>query len=274
MIAFGCSSDDDNLPPVQQEVFPCKIMKCGQVNIFNNSGTIDTVMYQVHFEYENDRIIKRLNYGYVSVSTGFTHWQLKSTDSLVYDDLNRVTRIYYDIYHLGNSPVRANDHFFYDGIANQPFKREHISYWVDDPDNIEKLVENIHYDFFGRISNTQLTHIYPDDVPGITETSEKNYAYDESGNLVTSVENFTYNYMTTTILSTSTTNYSNYDSHKNPYRSIKVPFADLRDLNYSYNNPLTREYISNHEGDVSGTSTHTLDYNEHDYPLFAEYECQ
>lgn len=227
--------------------------------------------YAVHFEYQNNRIIKRHNYGYVGFSLQI--WAPIGTDSICYDTFGRVTKIYYDITHM-NTDRYVHDEFEYNGLSSQPFLRKKYALWVE-TNTVDVSEESITYDLLGRITHTEENRIAPADLPEFYHIIEYDYTYNAAGNLATSVKREQQSYMTTTII---TQKFSNYDSHKNPYRGLKVPFIDSRFLAYSPNNYRTIESYEDYEGNEGAPNysvTHygPTEYNEHDYPLFAIYEC-
>ena len=136
---------------------------------------------------------------------------------------------------------------------------------------------NISYDSAGRILHTNKAQIVPADVlPTFHHIYDKHYTYDISGNLIQTILIEDHS---SAALKTNITNYSNYDSHKNPFRSIKVPFIEIRDVRYSMNNHKYTEWLEGY-GDETPTVISWLDhygayeYNEFDYPTFAIYDCE
>ena len=77
------------------------------------------------------------------------------------------------------------------------------------------------------------------------------------------------------------TKYDNYDSYKNPYANVNVPFEDIFFLRLSKNN--YRKYFktviystnspNNPPAPYEISEISDYEYNENGYPRFAEYKC-
>lgn len=251
---FGCTNDTDN--PPQPEVFHCKLLKYGKLATYNNE-----VQYQNGFLYQNDVMTKRLNYGNtLSSSTGMYLFGIQSKDSIVYNSRGNTEKIFY----------RSNryDVFYYEGNSKNPNRREGIT--VGQNGYIDKWIENITYDTSDRISKTE--GYYPD-FPGELKI-KNNYIYDSTGNLNQTIEEKVdiNNNIKKTIVT-----YSNFDTAKNPFKNIDVPFIEYRHLKYSQNNYRKFESITTFNGKLDNFNNWEISaysYNEYDYPLFGEYECQ
>lgn len=245
----NCSSDENT----ETKESTCKILKYDRLALN---------IYQTEFVYENGRMIKRQNYGNtLPVTTGQTLLGLISEDDILYNQNNNVEKIIY-------KKDKHYDVFFYEGNSKLPYKRENIKI-SDDGNYTAKWVENIQYDSQNRIIKT--IGGYDDETENRKITNM--YTYDSNGNLSQTSERKT--------LSDGTTieniiEFYNYDSNKNPFKNITVPFVDCRTKNYSKNN--YRGFI--HKSIQEGNTTigyhweiSSYQYNEFGYPLFAEYEC-
>jgi hypothetical protein len=251
LFVFGCSSDGNS------EATPCRILKYQKI-YYNNAE-----YYKTEFVYENDRITKRLTKDYFNTFLTFE-------DSICYDSANRVTKIYYDINNPSLQTYTEHDLFYYNGNSNNAYKRERYRHYTDSGDEY-KWIEDISYDTSNRILKTVNTFTYPPEDGLDPDTIVKDFTYDTNGNLIKTIEvNDTQYYIQTT-----TTNCSNYDSHKNPFRHVKVPFVDIRELQYSINNTQNKEVITEYGNNIPSVSTltTTYEYNEFDYPRIAEYLC-
>ncbi|WP_294203336.1 hypothetical protein [uncultured Chryseobacterium sp.] len=71
--------------------------------------------------------------------------------------------------------------------------------------------------------------------------------------------------------------YDNYDSYKNPYANVNVPFEDAFFLRLSKNNYRKYSKITYSNSYPTGTYETSeisgYEYNENGYPKFAEYQC-
>lgn len=239
ILAFaGCSSD---APKVTNE---CKLLKYGKVEITDPNGIF--TYYQVELVYQNNQIVKRLNYGNIASTPVIG---LISTDNIFYDSNNRVEKIVY----INN----IEDHFYYEGNAINPFKRER---WSIHPTKTYVYIEDITYDTQNRILKTVY---YPRLAP--TEITTTDYTYNSDGNLIEIVEDDG--------LLKTTYYRSNYDTYKNPFATINVPFIENRIYKYSKNN--ASEFITKaadgtilYHSSVSGRK-----YNEFGFPIDCEYLC-
>ncbi len=247
---FSCSSDES------AETSSCRILKYQKI-YYNNAE-----YYKTEFVYENNRITKRLRTDYFNTFLIFE-------DSICYDSANRVTKIYYDIDNPAMQAYTEHDLFYYNGNSTNAYKRERYRNHTEW--GIYVWVENISYDTSNRILNTVKTFTYLPEIGLEPDVMTTDYTYDAIGNLVKTIEvDVNNNYTRTT-----TVDRSNYDSHKNPFKHINVPFLEVRDLQYSKSNAqdvvTTIDYGSN---TPSVSTWHSnFEYNEFDYPLIAEYMC-
>ncbi|MES2409827.1 MAG: hypothetical protein V4535_00135 [Bacteroidota bacterium] len=259
---LSCTNEDD---PVT-ETFPCKIMKCGKSTFQSGIGTDPIDYYTTEFVYQNDRIIKRLNYnGYA---------QLATTDSIAYNSMGHVSGIYYHIHQDDIYGETKTELFSYHPNTDKPYRRE-TRLFLHPWNELRRSIEDIQYDASGRILKTIDSKIFADDLPDFYNITTTDYTYDLSGNLEKFVETVAQNVETTR---TTTYLFSNFDTGKNPFRTLKVPFANFRHLMYSLNNRRAYEITEQYEG-MPNPSFHSIttlgnfDYNEYGYPLIAEYQC-
>jgi len=253
LIISSCSHDDD-VNQIELAEINCQVLKYQQLII------LDSILYRTSLVYEGNKVMQRLNYGNIlSGSTGQTRWGLSSFDNIFYNSENKVSKIEY--------AANRFDLFYYtDGNPN-PFKREYIR--ISDDGYVSKWSENITYDESGRISNT---FFYADDpnYPYVEETTI-NYIYNSDSNLAKIIEV----YRTSGNTTTTTVDYSEYDSHKNPFKNINVPFIENRPVQFSRNNYKKKHTKTIYtDGETySSDFEYGFSYNEYDYPLIAEYNC-
>ncbi len=245
----NCSSENN---PEKKES-ACKILKYNK---------LAPNIYQAEFVYQNERLIKRQNFGNTaSASVGHTIYGKLSEDSIVYNSNNTVEKIIY-------TKDKRYDIFFYEGNSKLPYRRENIR--ISDNGYTARWIENIQYDSQNRIIQT--IGDYDDEETEIYKITTK-YSYDSKGNLSQISE--TNNPLDGNIVEKITSFY-NYDSNKNPFKNINVPFTDYRSKSYSENNYRTLISKSIYKGNTTIEYTWEISsyqYNEFGYPLFAEYEC-
>jgi hypothetical protein len=248
-ILTNCSSDENR----ETKESECKILRYNKIT---------TDLYEVQLIYLNSLLVKREHYGNTaSGSSGNVIYGKLSEDSIVYNPNNTVAKIVY----------KKNNHydlFFYEENSTVPYKRENIK--VSDNGYTTKWIENIKYDSKNRILQT--IGDYEDDETEVYKITT-NYTYDSNHNLlqVSEINNPLDGNKIEKII-----NFSNFDSNKNPFLNINVPFVDYRNRAYSKNN--YRKYISKsiYKENISTDffwETSSYQYNEFGYPLFAEYEC-
>lgn len=251
LFLFASCSSDNNL---KKKESVCKILKYNK---------IAPNIYQAEFIYQNGRLIKRLQFGnIVSPSIGQTIYGKLSEDSIVYNSNNTIAKIVY-------KKDKLYDLFFYNGNSRLPYKRENIKV-SDNGNSTARWIENIQYDSQNRIIQT--IGDYDDEQTEVNKKTTK-YSYDSKGNLsqVSEINNPLDGNTTETI-----TSYSNYDSSKNPFKNSSIPFIDYRNKSYSENNYRASISKSIYKGDTTIGNfweISSYQYNEFDYPLFAEYEC-
>ncbi|KQR92647.1 hypothetical protein ASG01_12160 [Chryseobacterium sp. Leaf180] len=99
-------------------------------------------------------------------------------------------------------------------------------------------------------------------------------SYDTNGNVlsvITTTSNPTNpNYETKTVIE-----YSDYDSYKNPFFNLQVPFEDQFFIRFSPNNyrKYSRRYFVNNQLINFENKTFTYNYNDKNYPKIAEFKC-
>jgi hypothetical protein len=246
----NCSSDENR----ETKESECKILRYNKIT---------TDVYEVQLIYLSSLLIKREHYGNTaSESTGTVIYGKLSEDSIVYNSNNTVAKIVYQ-------KNKHYDLFFYQENSKVPYMRENIK--VSDNNYTTKWIENIKYDSENRIIQT--VGDYENEETEVYKITT-NYTYDSNGNLsqVSEINNPLDGNKTE-----KTINFSNFDSNKNPFRNINIPFVDYRNRAYSKNN--YRAYISKsiYKGNISTDffwETSSYQYNEFGYPLFAEYECR
>jgi len=99
-------------------------------------------------------------------------------------------------------------------------------------------------------------------------------SYDANGNVLsvitTTLSGTNNNYETKTVIE-----YSDYDSYKNPFYNLQVPFEDQFFIRFSPNNyrKYSRKYFVNSQLINFENKTFSYNYNEKNYPKIAEFKC-
>jgi len=245
-----------------EEIIPdtdsCLIKEYGHVFIISSSET----HYKHKLLYAGEKIMKRINYDYVAPAAGIYNLGEVSRDSLVYDNYERLWKIY-------QVPLSKNysySEFEYNKSNVLPYKRNEIFIFnYTNSTYTYTYPEEIFYDSKGRIIRTVLDYTEPNYEFNTTTI----YEYDSNGNLL-KIDSTKEQYgITNQIIS----EYSDYDDKKNPFSSF--PFLDSRGISSSINNFRHYEIITYTNKDITGTQigTYNYEYNDFDYPLLGTYDC-
>jgi hypothetical protein len=238
----------------------CKINK---YNVYLETET--TVLYRTELVWQGNKITHRLNYGNtLSSSAGVSLYGLMSKDSITYNANDLVEKIYY-----GNKgyALEKYDLFYYQVGNSKPYRRDQVRRFANG--YIGRFIEDITYEN-NKIKET-VGHYEDEPMEPIVI---KEYTYNADGNLIQTIE--TKNQTTYTPEVIVTTDYSNYDSHINPFSSIEVPFIENRDVNYSPNNHKSVSQTTKEDNVVisySNWEISDLQYNSLGYPMIGEYLC-
>lgn len=115
-------------------------------------------------------------------------------------------------------------------------------------------------------------HYDSNNILDLNEITTVVYGANDNVQSVTKVSNSVSvpNYISKTI-----TEYGDYDSYKNPFKDLKVPFEDYIFIRYSQNNytKYSRRHFVNDIPQSYETKTFTYTYNEKNYPKIAEFRC-
>lgn len=253
ILLFSCTKDD--IPAYASK---CKILKSELA-----FASDEISFYDHEYVYKNNLLVARINFGNsVSASTGqYVHGEV-SRDSLVYDDLRRVSQIY-ELPAHNNISYRVSE-FIYDSPMNsRPSKRLQHYFYSDTL--FSSYEENISYKD-GRISKTEVDYV--DDQYSYSEMTT--YSYDGNGNLLE--KHYTYIYENS--ISETITTYDDYDNKKNPFREF--PLLDYFGIAESPNNYTSYTVINQSNGINNGhhSKNFVLDYNKRGYPKIGEYDCK
>lgn len=252
---ISCSKDET---PTEKS-YNCKLLDYEKVSIIGSSEP----SYKHKLIYSGNKITTRINYDNVAPNSSLYILGEISRDSLVYDNLGRISKIY-------KIPLNDNytySEFIYDNSNSLPHKRNEISVF-NYPNSTHTYIypEDIYYDNKNRIIRTVVDYNEPNYEFDITTI----YEYDNNGNL-TKIDYKKEQYGNTF---QTISEYSDYDNRLNPFSNFSL--IDFRGISSSTNNfkhYQTRNYTNEN---ITGNSegTYNYEYNEFNYPLIGIYECK
>lgn len=252
---ISCSKDE--IPAEKSD--NCKLLDYEKVLIIGSSEP----NYKHKLIYSADKITSRINYDNVAPNSGLYVLGEISRDSLVYDNLGRISKIY-------KIPLYQNytySEFMYDNSNTLPHKRNEISVFNYSNSTYTYIYpEDIYYDNKNRIIRTVIDYNEPNYEFDITTI----YEYDNNGNL-TKID---YKKEQSGIIFQTVSEYSDYDNKLNPFSNF--PFIDFRGISSSINNFKNYQTRNFTNGNITGSSegTYNYEYNEFNYPLIGIYECK
>lgn len=258
----SCTTDDQS---VQEQ--KCYITKFNKTTIKHTGQQF----YLSEYGYDGNRITKKLDYKLIDNSTSGQQYPTYVIQP------DKTTEVQYN-------------------TSLQPIK-------IIEPINIStniQSVDNLVYDSQGRLS--EKNRVSTNFTDGSSDTRNFKYSYNSNNKIILIEEKTTdsfgdvYGETTKTLtydsdgnlrlieqIATSSPNYKiqikydNYDTYKNPYANVNVPFEDIFYLRLSKNN--YRKYSKMTYLNGYPTSTYETseisgyEYNENGYPRFAEYQC-
>lgn len=263
LFLFSCKDDDDTTQEAK-----CYITKFNKVTI----AVTGQQLYSSEYVYNDNRIIKKLNYSLVqNNNSGVPTYepQLSTTINIEYNSINQPIKIIEPVDYNNNQYI---EYLSYDNNGRLSEKNRVLNNYNDGSSYTKNFKYN--YDSSNKIilisekSTTSWGDVYGENTKVLT--------YDSNENL-RMIEQTTTDLPTVKIV----TKYDNYDTYKNPYANINVPFEDIFFLRLSKNNyrkySKTTIYTNNSPNnpapsyEISEISGY--EYNEHGYPKFAEYKC-
>lgn len=266
LFLFSCNNNDDD--PVQEQ--KCYMTKFNKVTI----ALAGQQLYTSEYVYDgNNKIVKKLDYSLVQNNTSGPPTyepQLKSTINVEYNSLGQPIRI---IQPITSANTQTIDYLFYDNQGKLSEKNIVTEDHTDDSNYTKNL--KYYYDSNSRIiSITEKSTTSWGDIYG---ENTKTLSYDTTGNLRVIEQVNTNSPGVAKIVTT----YDNYDTYKNPYANVNVPFEDIFFLRLSKNN--YRKYLrtvvytnnspTNPPAAYESYEISGYEYNENGYPRFAEYKC-
>ncbi|WP_449388114.1 hypothetical protein [Chryseobacterium lineare] len=195
--------------------------------------------------------------------------QLSTTINIEYNSINQPIKIIEPTDYNNNQYI---EYLSYDNEGRLSEKNRVLNNYNDGSSYTRNFKYS--YDSSNKIilisekSTTSWGDVYGENTKALT--------YDSNGNLRI-IEQISTDLPTVKIV----TKYDNYDTYKNPYANVNVPFEDIFFLRLSKNNyrkySKTTIYTNNspnnppppyETNEISG-----YEYNENGYPKFAEYKC-
>lgn len=263
LFLFSCNNNDDNDSVQEQK---CYITKFNKANIINGQQ-----FYTSEYVYDGNLIIKKLDYNIVdntpSGQTSPTYTlQLKSTTEIQYNVVKQPIKI---IEGVDYNNIQTIDYLQYDSQGRLSEKNRVSTYLVDNTSSTKNFKYT--YDSSNRI--TLIAEKTTDSWGDVYGENTKTLSYDANGNLK-EIEQINAGNSAFKMV----TKYDNYDTYKNPYANVNVPFEDIFFLRLSKNN--YRKYSKTTYMNGSPTTPYETyeisgyEYNENGYPKFAEYRCQ
>lgn len=258
---LACNHDDSS----SQEQ-NCYITKFNQTTIKSTGQQF----YLSEYVYDGNRIIKKLDYHLIdSTAPGqqpstYTT-QLYKTTEVQYNTLSQPVKIIEPAY---LSDIQSTENLIYDNQGRLSEKNRVLTNITDG--SISTVNLRYFYDSANRIISIAEKSI--DSLGDISGENTKTLTYDTDGNLrmIEQMAASNPNYKIQI-------KYDNYDTYKNPYANVNVPFEDVFFLRLSKNNHRKYSKFSYLNGYPTGTHETSeisgYQYNENGYPRFAEYQC-
>lgn len=270
IVFTSCNSENVELPISNK----CNLTKYGQEIVFGLDGRVDT-LYHHELNYVNDKILVRSNFteDLNSPSSGIGRWGQKSRDSVIYDQQNRVAKIYnINTYYFSEPKIESCSEFIYGNFDNLPSKIKETRYQLSSGSSYT-VSEDIIYNNDNQIVQTSSKYSRSKTTIDILT----NYSYYDSQNIskITRVAKRirTSSGNIVNIDSTITT-FKNYDNNINPF--LNFPFIDFRGTSSSPNNFTSIKEIKYANGELRSSLSISSEfkYNDLGYPLFGIYSCQ
>ncbi|MCD8539211.1 MAG: hypothetical protein LRY55_05195 [Leadbetterella sp.] len=265
ILPFLLSCSDEVIPKEEETIkeIQCYPLKYGFAMLDKEGNKI----YPVEFEYEGNRIVKRLQYTLLIIAGSAPNdyqRMLTKTEEVRYNERGLPVKI------IGpdHPELQVTEEIFYD-TRNRMVRKEKI---ITTRYEIHTYDTYYTYDSQDRI-NAYTTNLH-NSLTGETRVFTNTVSYDQDGNLSQTTRDVTVNqYAMRTV-----TTYSNYDNYKNALSHINVPFEEYMLMRYSKNNCRKMVSIGYGNGEPSGTGSEQNIpyhlYNEYGYPAIAEYRCE
>lgn len=261
LFIFSCTNDDQT---TQEQ--KCYITKFNKTTIKHTGQQF----YLSEYVYDGNRIIKKLDYKLIDNSAPGQQYltyapQLDKTTEVQYNTLSQPVKIIepVDLYN-----IQYTEYLVYDNQGRLSEKNG-ISTNITDGSSYTK---NFRYFYNSSNKIISITEKTTSSWGDVYDENTKVLTYDTDGNLkmIEQVAAANPNYKIQI-------KYDNYDTYKNPYANVNVPFKDIFFLRLSKNNYRKYSNITYLNGYPTSTyETNEIsgyEYNENGYPRFAEYQC-
>lgn len=260
--AITCQTSDESIEEATEK--KCYITKFDKKTISFTGQQI----YNSELLYNGDKIVAWQDLSWVltgNQSSSVYEPQIKSVITVEYSNNNLPVKIIEpkDLYGYQYIEYLAFDSFGRISgkervlTIDNNYESKNVSKYLYDNENKIISVEKKHFDYQNVIDNIQY----------------ETWDY-ENSNLIKRTITNTYNpnYNVSTVIT-----YGNYDTQKNPYANVNVPFEQLLPLKFSKNNYRSYSYKNYVNGSLQSYSSEDisdLNYNENGYPTNkADYNC-
>ncbi|GAA4162984.1 hypothetical protein GCM10022217_31340 [Chryseobacterium ginsenosidimutans] len=266
LFLFSCNNNDDETVQEQK----CYMTKFNKAVI----ALAGQQFYTSEYVYDGNRVIKKLEYKLIDNSAPGQQYptyapQLDRTIEVQYNSANQPIKIIQplDIYN-----TQTIDYLLYDNQGRLSEK----NIVTEDYANNFSYTKNAIYSYNSNNQIISISEKTTNNWGDIYNENTKSLTYDTDGNLrvieQVNAGNSGYKWVT---------KYDNYDSYKNPYANVNVPFEDIFFLRLSKNN--YRKYFktmvyttnspTNPAAPYESSEISGYEYTENGYPKIAEYKC-
>lgn len=262
LFLFSCNNNDDDSASEQK----CYMTKFNKVNIKLNGQQF----YLSEYIYDGNRIIKKLDYKLTDNSTPGQQYptyapELDKTIEVQYNVLSQPVKIIEPTDLSNNQYI---EYLVYDNQGRLSEKNRVLNNYNDG----SSYTKNFKYFYNSSNKIISIAEKSTNSWGDVYDEGTKTLTYDSDGNLRV-IEQTNTNLPGYKVV----TKYDNYDSYKNPYANVHVPFEDIFFLRLSKNNYRKYSkttYINDYPSSPYETSEISgYEYNENGYPRFAEYQC-
>ena len=263
---FSCNTSTDE---VLQNEKKCYITKFNPVIIKVTGQELFTSEYIYD---SNNNIIKKLDFSIVESGSSpgnplpipIYTTELKTTTTIIFNSNNLPFQIIQepDLY---NNQITENLSYINGRLNSKEIITKNLNYNLS-----SKMKYDYSYDSNNKITSVTGKHYDAFDTLDLTENQIIIYYLNGNLSSVTKSTINGNNYTTKTILE-----YSNYDTFKNPFKDIQVPFEDYIFIRFSKNNytKYSKKYYVNDILQSQETKSFTYNYNENNYPIIAAFKC-
>ncbi len=236
----------------------CRITQYGEAN---------SNVYPYSISYLGDKISIRYNYNLVKVKIDGKDTVTKVLNGI--DSLSYIGDFVYRIYYM-NTNKEVDRYYEFENDGSKIISRREFNSGSDFASFSKEYFEYSN----GNISHAMLIKYFTSNLENPVDTVHTWYKYNGSGNLTESVCVNNYEHENLYVSDSIIKEFKVYDNKKNPYYGWLFP--EMQDNCLSKNNWIKYKYTQKINGvvAVTGTTELTYEYNENNYPLIGEYECE